>query len=99
MVLNEPVTNSLKHTFPQDQGGKIRITLHQEDDEKIVCMNYYVNGKRIPDGFDCRERKTLGMQTICAIVEHQLQGTIAFEAGKGFICRIGFANGKYKERV
>lgn len=99
MVLNEIISNAIKHAFPQNQQGEIRIDLKRGQEEHFIKLTVTDNGIGLPTGFDYREARTLGMKTITAIVEHQLQGTVAFEGNAGLTCKIRFRNNHYAERV
>ena len=57
------------------------------------------NGIGLPANFDYRRSDTVGLQTVVAIAEHQLQGQIVFETNNGLTCRTQFTDALYKERV
>ncbi len=98
LVLNELMTNALKHGFPHNRKGEIKITLARTAAGKIA-LTFADNGVGVPAGFDFRAQATLGLQTIFMIVEHQLQGTIQFETGQGITCKILFESVGYLARV
>jgi two-component sensor histidine kinase len=88
LIVNELVTNCLKHAFPEPQSGKIRIAL-QANAEDSVTLQVSDNGVGLPAGMDFRATDSLGLQLICILTE-QLGGTIALEAGKGTTFTITF---------
>lgn len=98
LVINELMSNSLQHGFPDDMEGEIRLDLHKEADSRVVL--YYVDtGVGVPDDFDFYKQETLGIQTIIALVVHQLQGTIQFESKNGLAVRIQYKDNLYKKRL
>ncbi len=98
LVLNELVSNSLKHGFPDQRPGEIQVDLVRDKNDEIV-LTFSDNGVGLPTDFDFRRSPTLGMRTIMAIVEHQLQGTLGFESRAGLLCQIRFADTQYAVRV
>ena len=72
LIMNELLTNSLKHAFP-DKKGVIRIE-GKKLDENMHVIVYEDNGIGLPDGFDLENVETLGMQLIQMLVD-QLDGT------------------------
>lgn len=98
LVLNELISNGLKHAFSDQREGAIQIKLSHSDAGEIN-LTYSDNGPGMPDDFDFRTRKTLGLQTIFMIVEHQLRGTVEFDGRNGLSCRIRFKDTHYKERI
>jgi PAS domain S-box-containing protein len=98
LVLNEFVSNALKHAFPGERSGEIRITL-QRVNEKDVSLVVADNGIGVPQDFDFSTNQTFGMQIIAAIVEHQLQGKISFKSENGLTCQALFPDDQYRERV
>jgi PAS domain S-box-containing protein len=98
LVLNELLSNIFKHAFPENIAGEVRINLARTSDGKIDLV-VADNGVGVPDGFDFRTCKTLGIQNMIAIVEYQLRGEIAFEVNNGVICRLRFRDDLYEERV
>ncbi|HEY1407049.1 MAG TPA: ATP-binding protein [Spirochaetota bacterium] len=91
LVLNELMINSIKHAFPQGRTGTISIRLEKHGSDGLE-IEYADDGIGVSPGFDYRNQRTLGMQTMCMIVEHQLKGTIQFEASSGVRWTIRFKN-------
>jgi PAS domain S-box-containing protein len=80
LIVNELVSNSLKHAFPDGRKGEIAISVR--DDEKGLNLIYRDNGVGFGKDFDWRTTDTLGFKLIIGFVE-QLNGTIEQQSGEG----------------
>ncbi len=99
LVLNELISNALKHAFPHKQSGEISIRLRRAPDNELIILTIADNGIGMPRNFNYGRSETFGLQTIVAIVEHQLQGKIVFEEKNGLTCRMQFKDSHYEARV
>jgi PAS domain S-box-containing protein len=97
LLLNELVSNALKYAFPPGTQGEIKISLHQ-DAEQFIHLSVADNGIGLPASFNPREDGRLGLQTIFALVEHQLQGNITFTRGPGLSASMKFQNSSGQAR-
>jgi PAS domain S-box-containing protein len=98
LVLNELLSNALKHAFPGEANGTIRLGLHRAK-EGTIHLEVSDDGIGLSHGFDPRKDGLMGMQTIVALAEGQLAGTINFVSGPGLSCRIAFRDIHYQPRV
>jgi PAS domain S-box-containing protein len=97
LIVNELVSNSLKHAFPTAKSGEICIDLHANTDGTIVLI-VSDNGVGLPRDFDFRTTESLGLQLVNILVD-QLNGTIAHTNINGTTFTITFAEViKYKKR-
>jgi two-component sensor histidine kinase len=80
MILNEIISNSLKHAFPEGR-GEIVIAFEQEGDG-YNTMTVSDNGKGLPDDFAIERQESLGLTLINLLVE-QLDGEIAIDGSTG----------------
>ena len=80
LMINELVSNSLKHAFPDGRAGEISIAIHQKDRQLTIV--YKDNGVGIPADFDWLNAKSLGLRLVISLVE-QLQGTIELDRSAG----------------
>jgi two-component sensor histidine kinase len=85
LMLNELVSNSLKYAFPDGRTGEISITIHRED--HLLTIVYKDTGVGIPEDFDWRNAKSLGLRLVISLVE-QLQGTIELDRSAGTMFNI-----------
>jgi two-component sensor histidine kinase len=84
LIINEIVSNSLKHAFPQSFHGKPKITVQMRfTPDKRVHLTVRDNGIGLPDGLDVKHSGTLGLDLIRIIAEDQLQGKVRVKSGKG----------------
>jgi PAS domain S-box-containing protein len=74
LVVNELISNSLKHGFPGDLEGEIKITLAYETDDYAI-LSVSDNGVGIPEELDLAQTGTLGLQMVSLLAD-QLGGTI-----------------------
>ncbi len=81
LVINELVSNSLKHAFPADKKGEIRIDLTSDDDKKFTLI-VSDNGIGFPKNLDFRNTESLGLQLVCTLAD-QLGGTLEFDGSGG----------------
>jgi PAS domain S-box-containing protein len=89
LILNELVSNCLKHAFPQQQPGRIRLTLARKSGNVLV-LSVADNGVGLPENFDQHGRRTLGMRIVNALAT-QLSGTLELKnARRGAIARLQF---------
>jgi PAS domain S-box-containing protein len=101
MIVNELVSNSLKHAFSGRNKGEIRIKLHREENVKCKSEDYnpaYVltvsdNGIGIPENLDIEDLDSLGLQLVATLVD-QLDGELELRRDNGteFIIRFKVSN-------
>ena len=73
LIVNELVSNALKHAFPNQKQGDLRIEFHNSGGKfKLLVQD---NGIGFPEKLDFRNTETLGLQLVDMLVG-QLEGTI-----------------------
>lgn len=88
LIINELVSNSLKHAFPDSMKGEICICL-RSDNNHAFTLTVSDNGIGFPRDLDFRNTVTLGLQLVTTLVE-QLKGTIELERGASTTFKITF---------
>lgn len=88
LIINELVSNSLKHAFPDNKKGEIRIRLAVHSKKKIRLI-VSDNGVGLPKNINLSEPETLGLQLVSDLVK-QIEGTIRLERAKGTVFHISF---------
>lgn len=80
LIVNELVSNSLKHAFPANGGGEIGVSLiSAEGRNRLVVKD---SGSGFPEGFDIKKTDTLGLKLVNALVD-QLGGNIELHHNGG----------------
>ena len=105
LIINEIITNSLKHAFPfdsaqdwpDDRKGEIRIDLYSTDKGEIV-LRIADNGIGMPEGFDLNNTGTLGLQIVSSLVD-QLNGKYEINCKNGVEFLLKFREQRYAMRV
>jgi len=82
LVLNELISNSLKYAFPDNTKGKIGIKLEQPNKNEIL-LTLRDDGVGMPNGFDWKNSKSLGLKLVRTLVENQLDGSLDMENKSG----------------
>jgi two-component sensor histidine kinase len=88
LIVNELLSNALKHAFPHVQRGDIRIELQTGRDQQVI-LRVVDTGVGFPEGVDFRQTDSLGLQLVCALTE-QLQGIITLERHRGSVLTVTF---------
>ena len=73
LIVNELVTNSLKHAFPDNRKGTIRVTMRRDGGQVVLCVAD--NGVGLPAGFDLHTTESLGLQLVMTLVD-QVEGSL-----------------------
>ncbi|MBF0553857.1 MAG: response regulator [Nitrospirae bacterium] len=97
LIVNELVSNSLKHAFKGQQGGRLSVSLHKLDDGQFK-LTVSDTGVGLSDGIDLKNSKTLGLRLVNALVIEQLEGTLEFDTNNGTSFWIVFRELKYNTR-
>ncbi|WP_440955618.1 histidine kinase dimerization/phosphoacceptor domain -containing protein [Methanosarcina sp. Mfa9] len=91
IIVNELVSNSLKHAFPDGRNGEIRVKLQraENDHDHQFMLIVSDDGVGLPEEFDFRDATSLGLQLVNTLVE-QIEGDIELEREAGTEFKIGF---------
>lgn len=93
LIVNELVSNCLKHAFPPDEKGEIYIKFSSsgKGSYTLIVKN---RGSRVafPENLDFRQTKTLGLQLVCTLTG-QLRGEISLSRLEGTEFCITFPEG------
>ncbi len=80
LIINELISNSLKHAFPNGRKGQIKIKL--TSDKQKISLTVEDNGQGLPEELQLKKTKTLGLQLVNTLTK-QLKGTIKHQKTKG----------------
>lgn len=99
LIINELVSNSLKHAFPESWKrsggtGRIRIDLRRTSAKDSILLTVSDNGVGLPEGFEIENCTTLGLRLVNMLVK-QLRGTIDLRTNGPAEFAIGFKSTKY----
>jgi two-component sensor histidine kinase len=87
LIINELISNSLKHAFPNNKTGEVRVSL------KLIGNRYQLivsdNGIGFPDEIDFKNTESLGLQLVNNITG-QLDGEIDLDRSAGTKVTISF---------
>jgi two-component system, cell cycle sensor histidine kinase and response regulator CckA len=82
LLVNELVSNCLKHAFPNGRQGEIRVEVQPVDDGPAVRLRVADNGVGLPADFDMQQLHSLGLQLVSDLVS-QIQGRLEIGGGPG----------------
>jgi PAS domain S-box-containing protein len=102
MIVNELVTNALRHAFPGGKSGAgtddCRIQVRLEAEGTGYWLSVIDNGIGIPASVDIAVTRSLGLRLVHMLAEHQLGGTIRLDRSNGTHCAIWFDAQLRKEK-
>jgi PAS domain S-box-containing protein len=81
LIINELVTNSVKHAFTGREVGKLNVILHHREDHTFV-LTVSDDGAGLPADFETRSMASLGMQLV-HVLTRQLGGELKTESQNG----------------
>ena len=98
LVINEIVTNSVKHAFPEDRHGLVFVKLVKDEEGRIV-LSIGDDGVGLPDDVELSGGGSFGMQLIYSLIKMQLKGSVTISRENGTSFEIVFQEPKSKERI
>ncbi|HWX55771.1 MAG TPA: histidine kinase dimerization/phosphoacceptor domain -containing protein [Verrucomicrobiae bacterium] len=91
LILNELITNALKHGFPNDRRGIVRVELRRAGQDQLR-LSVEDNGVGMAPGLETGQSGSLGMHLISALAE-QLGAEFEMSGDHGTSFRFTFASG------
>jgi PAS domain S-box-containing protein len=89
LLINELVSNCLKHAFPDGRAGEVRVEVQPMDGGPSLRLRVADNGVGLPADFDQRQLRSLGLQLVSDLVG-QIQGRLEIGRGLGAVFEVLF---------
>jgi two-component sensor histidine kinase len=74
LIVNELISNAIKHGFPNHRAGEIRINFHKADNKFVLTVSN--NGVQFPPDLDINNCSTLGLELVSSLCR-QLKGKLS----------------------
>lgn len=94
LIINELVSNSLKHGFSNGAEGIIKIDMNYDENHKLV-LKVSDNGKGIPKDLKIENTDSLGLRLVNNLTV-QLNGQVEFFNREGTTVKLIFEDPKYR---
>ncbi len=89
LILNELISNALKHAFPGDRQGELQIIIGETKNTAIEIV-IRDNGIGLPEDVDPHQPGSVGLHLVNGLVTNQLDGQIEVRRDAGTEFRIRF---------
>ena len=89
IILNEIISNSLEHAFPEKRAGHITVSARVGDDE-MLSLNISDDGVGMSDDLINKKRESLGLRLVSMLAEDQLAGKHELISSRGITHGIEF---------
>ena len=96
LLMNELISNSLKHAFPDGRKGAISISSRYEGD--LITLVVKDNGIGIPKELDWKSTTSLGMLLVTSLVD-QVDGTVTLDRENGTMFTLKVKRGSHQEKT
>ncbi len=87
LIVNELVTNCIKHAFSMGTAGEIRVAFKKTAEGGYI-LEVRDNGTGMPAGLDWRTASSLGLRLVKRLAEYQLGGTVNVWSEDGTVIAI-----------
>ncbi len=87
LIVNELLTNALKHAFPDQRSGKVTIGFKNE--QSRICLSVCDDGIGLPNSFQSMSQSSLGLRLIAILVD-QLDAHLSVASPPGTQFHITF---------
>ena len=94
LIINELVSNALKHAFPNSRKGEIIVVFRSANEH--IELRVIDNGVGIPEDIDFETTNSLGLHLVAILAEDQLEGEITLDRSKGAAFHIRFKEQRRK---
>lgn len=95
LLVNELLTNSVRHAFPGNMPGEIRLALKLKGNKiELSCSD---NGVGLPSGFRIENQESLGLLLVKTISQKQLFGKLEVRRGKGTNITVSMDKSRFEE--
>ncbi len=94
LIVNELVSNSMKHAFPDERKGNININFKETDEEYVLKVED--DGIGFPEDVDFEKTDSLGLRIVNSLTE-QIDGEISLDRSEGTRFIIKFKEGNYED--
>lgn len=88
LIFNELITNCLKHAFPDEKNGEIRINFRKTDEGYVLIV--VDDGVGLPEDFDLESSDSFGLKLV-NILTRQVEGHLQLETSNGTSFTIFFS--------
>ena len=92
LIVNELVSNALKHAFPNGGKGRIQISLEPVEQGQFV-LKVRDNGRGFPKDFEPHKAQSLGLQMVHLLAD-QLGGSVEIVSREGAAVDVAFPVGR-----
>ena len=89
LIINELVSNCLKHAFPDKRAGEVRVELQAVGGGASLRLRVADNGVGLPATLDLQQLRSLGLQLVSDLVG-QIQGRLEIGRGPGAVFEVVF---------
>ncbi len=87
LIINELISNSIKHAFKDTEEGEIQVKiLNEGDDYQLIVED---NGIGFPKDFDIENTDSLGLQLVTSLTS-QMAGKLEINSDRGTVVKISF---------
>jgi len=94
LIVNELISNSLKHAFPEGNKGKINVDFHYQDNHYVFAVKD--NGIGFSEDINFQNTDSLGSQIVNSLTD-QIDGEIELDRTNGTEFKITFKELEYKK--
>ena len=94
LIVNELVSNSMKHAFPGDRCDEISVIFRQLENEYVLIVED--DGMGLPEDIDYKNTNSLGLRIVNSLIE-QINGEMTLDKSKGSRFIIKFREESYDE--
>jgi two-component system sensor kinase len=89
LIVNELISNCLKHGFPDGRAGEVRVDLLAIDGGEEIHLRVSDTGVGLPENYDVAHSTSLGLRLVSDLAR-QLQGTLSIGPGPGTSMELKF---------
>ena len=98
LLINEVLSNALRHAFPGDRKGEIFVAFHLGKDGELE-LRIGDNGIGLPEDIEMKSTTSMGLRIIGDLAEYQLKGKLYLNRDNGTEYRIAFKTSPEKSRL